>query len=165
MNKNASEKIGFGGGCHWCTEAVFQAVRGVNYVDQGYISSYAQNAGFSEAVIVYFDPAVIDLSALINIHLHTHSSTSVHGMRGKYRSAIYIFTQTQELQAVDILEVMQKEFSENIITEILPFREFKPSTDEFRNYYITDPGKPFCQTYITPKLKFLEEKYPDDLKN
>lgn len=156
------EKIGFGGGCHWCTEAVFQALKGVKCVEQGYISSNAPYHGFSEAVIVHFDPIIIELTALISIHLNTHSSTSAHNMRSKYRSGIYTFSPVQERKVIKILHSMQKKFSDKIITAVFPFQKFEPSEEEFRNYYLKDPGKPFCRTYIVPKLKFLEEKYPDN---
>ncbi len=161
MNKVSSEKIGFGGGCHWCTEAVFQEVKGVRRVEQGFISSYSPHVDISEAVIVHFDPASIELSVLINIHLNTHSSSSLHSMRNKYRSAIYTFSKVQEQKTKVILDSLQKAFSYKIITEVLPFRKFQPSAEEFRDYYLRDPNKPFCQTYIIPKLKLIQEKFPD----
>lgn len=75
------KKIGFGGGCHWCTEAVFQSLKGVKSVQQGWIASKNEHFEFSEAVIVDFDPSSIPLKVLIEIHLHTHKSTSEHSMR------------------------------------------------------------------------------------
>ncbi len=89
------EKIGFGGGCHWCTEAVFQALIGVEKVEQGWIASEGENDSFSEAVIVHFDESTIDLSTLTAIHLFTHSCTSEHSMWKKYRSAVYTFSNKQ----------------------------------------------------------------------
>ena len=70
-----SSKIGLGGGCHWCTEGVFESLLGIAYVNQGWIASNGEN---SEADEVYFDPAVISLSDLIEIHLYTHASRSNH---------------------------------------------------------------------------------------
>ena len=89
-------KVGFGGGCHWCTEAVFQQIRGVSKVDQGWIASVVPHDTFSEAVIVHFDPRIIKLDQLIEIHLKTHSCTSSHPMRSKYRSAVYYFESIQK---------------------------------------------------------------------
>jgi len=88
-------KVAFGGGCYWCTEAVFQSLIGVEKVAQGFISSEGKNDSFSEAVIVYFNEK-ITLKTLIEIHLHTHKSTKEHSMRTKYRSAIYYFTKEQK---------------------------------------------------------------------
>ncbi|SDX82583.1 peptide-methionine (S)-S-oxide reductase [Flavobacterium degerlachei] len=77
-------KIALGGGCHWCTEAVFQSLLGVVKVEQGYVASIGDNSSFSEGVIVYFNSEEISLKTLIEIHLHTHKSTSNHSMRSKY---------------------------------------------------------------------------------
>ena len=74
-------KIAFGGGCHWCTEAVFQILIGVVKVQQGWVRSVKENDTFSEAVIVHFNAKKTDLKVLIEIHLLTHKSTSNHSMR------------------------------------------------------------------------------------
>ncbi|MCM4158904.1 peptide methionine sulfoxide reductase [Antarcticibacterium flavum] len=158
------ERAGFGGGCHWCTEAVFQRLKGVEKVEQGFIASIGKASSFSEAVIVHFDPGVISLDRLILIHLHTHSSSSLHRFREKYRSAIYTFSEEQEKQAGKILARHQKEFNHTLITRILPFREFRPSGEEFRNYYLQDRHKPFCRTYIEPKLEILSADFSENVK-
>lgn len=152
-------EIVFGGGCHWCTEAVFQSLKGVLKVDQGYISSTGESTSFSEAVILEYDPDIIPLEVLIEIHLHTHQSTSNHSFRAKYRSAIYYFDNETRQASLSILEQLQKDFSKKIITQVLPFREFKFSEEVFRNYYFRDPERPFCRRYIHPKLEFLKKKY------
>jgi peptide-methionine (S)-S-oxide reductase len=74
--------VGLGGGCHWCTEGVFTSLIGITKVDQGWIASNSEHFSLYEAIEVYFDPAVISLSDLIEIHLHTHASSSNHSMRG-----------------------------------------------------------------------------------
>ena len=79
--KSSLTKIAFGGGCHWCTEAVFQSLIGVEKVEQGYVSSTEGYPSFSEAVIVHFNPRCIRLSTLIGVHLLTHKSSSPHSMR------------------------------------------------------------------------------------
>ena len=81
-------KIGFGGSCHWCTEAIFQSLRGVREVLQGCIATDGDD--FSEAVIVAFDENEIALNDLVAVHLATHSCTSEHSMRRKYRSVVYV---------------------------------------------------------------------------
>lgn len=103
------KRIGFGGGCHWCTEAVFQSVRGVAKVQQGWICPIG-NGDFSEAVLVHFDPILIDLTLLVAIHLHSHSATSDHAMRQKYRSAMYVFDELQKDQVIIAMTKMKKEF-------------------------------------------------------
>lgn len=147
------EKIGFGGGCHWCTEAVFQAVNGVAQVEQGWIASSPPNDTESEAVIVHFDPQAIPLIDLVRIHLHTHSSTSPHAMRRKYRSAIYSFDAKQAEQAQAALDELQAEFDDALVTRVMPFASFRASDQRYQDYYRSNPDRPFCQTYIAPKLQ------------
>mgnify|MGYP000622135186 CR=1 FL=1 len=115
---NTLTKIAFGGGCHWCTEAVFQSLLGVENVEQGFVASVDANASFSEAVIVHYNEAKIPLSVLVEIHLHTHKSTSNHSMRTKYRSAIYTFSDEQKAEAQQILESFQNEFEHKLITKL-----------------------------------------------
>ena len=148
-------KIAFGGGCHWCTEAVFQSLNGVIKVEQGFVASTEQNSSFSEAVIVHFIPETITLQTLIEIHLRTHKSTSAHSMRDKYRSAIYSFSDVQNLEAENLLKDFQPEFEHQLITKVFPFSEFKASREAIQNYYQKNPKKPFCERFINPKLRLL----------
>ena len=158
-------KIGFGGGCHWCTEAVFQALIGVSSVKQGWIASDKENAEFSEAIIIEFDTTIIPLEILIEIHLLTHKSTSKHSMRKKYRSAIYTFNRLETVVVSGILKNLQSEFNKELITQVLPFLAFKPSREAITNYYSKNPNKPFCKTYISPKLSLLVNQFSEYTKN
>lgn len=151
-------EIGFGGGCHWCTEAVFQSLRGILSVQQGYIASHKPFDDYSEAVLIQFDPEYIDIKDLIEIHLRTHASTSAHKMRGKYRSAIYIMDNEFKYYQ-DILSTLQGYFDNMIITQILSFASFKESDARFQNYYNDGLDKPFCKNYIDPKLTLLRQKF------
>jgi peptide-methionine (S)-S-oxide reductase len=152
-------RIGLGGGCHWCAEAVFQVLRGVIRVEQGFIRAEAPDDAWSEAVIVEFNPAQIDQETLIEIHLRTHAATSNHTMRGKYRSAIYAFNAAQADQARASLETLQSEFDAPLITRVLPYQDFKFSEVQFQNYYADNPDRPFCQTHIDPKLALLKRRF------
>ncbi|UKM65788.1 peptide-methionine (S)-S-oxide reductase [Flavobacteriaceae bacterium GSB9] len=155
----ALSKIAFGGGCHWCTEAVFQSLFGVEQVEQGFVASKDENRAFSEAVIVHFNPKQIHLETLIEIHLNTHKRSSLHSMRKKYRSAIYTFTNQQALICKRHLSDLQDCFKTEIITRVMPFKSFKPSRKQIQNYYFSNPEKPFCKTYINPKLQLLINSY------
>ena len=157
------EKIGFGGSCHWCTEAIFQSLRGVSLVEQGWIASDENNSAYSEAVIVTYDPASISLATLIAIHLYTHSCTSVHTMRSKYRSAIYTVSDEQALQSRQTLKMLQQEFSEPIITKIIPLAAFKLNEANYLNYYYSNPQKPFCKNIINPKLAILLKQFKNEV--
>ena len=159
------QKVGFGGGCHWCTEAIFDALKGVIQVEQGWISSTHQNATTpNEAVIVHYDETLISLEILTEIHLHTHNATSNHTFRDKYRSAVYTFDSEQAVEAQNILKQMQKLFEKPLVTKVYPFGTFKLNDEKYLNYYKSNPEKPFCQVRIEPKLRVLLEKYSKYIK-
>ncbi|QDG78365.1 peptide-methionine (S)-S-oxide reductase [Labrenzia sp. PHM005] len=152
-------KIGLGGGCHWCTEAVFQTLAGISQVEQGFIRSDPPNASWSEAVLITFDPAELPLEVLIEVHLRTHAATSHHKMRGKYRSAIYVYDAGTGVRVGRILHKLQKGFDEPLVTKALFLADFKASDDQFQNYYLKGPDRPFCKSYIDPKLALLRRDY------
>jgi len=152
-------RIAFGGGCHWCREAVFQALIGVVKVAQGWVNTFEENASFSEAVIVTFEAEFISLEALIEIHLYTHKSTAAHSFREKYRSTVYTYSKEQLLASKSCIEKLQSKFDRAIITKVVPFNSFKSSREQIQNYYKKNPNKPFCKRYINPKLALLVKKF------
>lgn len=151
--------IGFGGGCHWCTEAVFQPLAGVNEVRQGFIRSDVPNDTWSEAVEVSFDPARISLRDLITVHLITHASEADHKMRGKYRSAVYTADDCLAADCEKLIAQLARETGSKFVTRVLKHRGFKPSDARFHDYYKTNPERPFCQAYIEPKLAKLRARH------
>jgi len=152
-------RIGFGGGCHWCTEAVFMTLHGVSSVKQGFIKSEYPNDTFSEAVIVNYDTELIGLNELIEVHLRTHASSSKHRMRDKYRSAIYTFDDVQYRDCAQEICRLQQGSKQSLVTQILPHADFKVSGNKYRNYYYKDKNRPFCRTYIEPKIQLLHEHF------
>jgi peptide-methionine (S)-S-oxide reductase len=128
------KKIGFGGGCHWCTEAVLQALNGVELVEQGWIASVVPFDAFSEGVIVYFNDN-INLETLIEVHLLTHSSANTHSMRKKYRSAVYYFDAGDKDTVETIIKQLALKNATNYITQTLPFTGFKINEESYLNYY------------------------------
>jgi peptide-methionine (S)-S-oxide reductase len=155
------QKIGLGGGCHWCTEAVFASLRGVVRVEQGFIRADAPDDDFSEAVIVTFQPEDIPLGSLIEVHLRTHSSTSDHSMRRKYRSAVYAMDEAQAEAARRVLAELGPGFDAPLVTRVLPFQSFSASDERFQRYAEKNAGGPFCTTYIDPKLALLRQEFGD----
>lgn len=153
------EKIGFGGGCHWCTEGVFQALRGVIQVDQGFIRSEPPSDPWAEGVVVKFDPAIIGLATLAEVHLRTHSANGTYSPEGRYRSAIYIFEAEQRREVALTVARLAQERNEAARTLVLPFAGFKPSDARYHNYYSTDPNRPFCRRYIDPKLDYIRNNF------
>ena len=159
-----TKQLGFGGGCHWCTEAVFDHLVGVSVVQQGWIKSIPPDDGFSEAVLIDYDPKLISEEVLVHIHLLTHASTSNHRMRKKYRSAIY-FVQAEDQEGLEgILSKAKEEDSKNYVTKILPMLEFQSNSEEFLHYYKTRPEAPFCETHIHPKLRKLMNNFGKHVK-
>jgi len=128
-------------------------------VEQGYIASTEPNTFFSEAVIVSYDSHALDIKSLIEIHIRTHSSTSRHRLRDKYRSAVYVFSESQSQAAIRALHEIQKATEKEIITLVLPFVSFKESSEQFKNYYQQGPERPFCQLYIDPKLDRIKAEF------
>ncbi|WP_273447990.1 peptide-methionine (S)-S-oxide reductase [Neolewinella agarilytica] len=154
------QKIALGGGCHWCTEGVFVSLRGVARVEQGWVSSLPPNEAFSEAVIVHYDPEIISVEDLMAVHLETHAATKNHGLRHRYRSAVYYFAAGEAAAFEHILNGLAREYPEPILTQVLPFVGFKASLPEHQDYYRKDPEKPFCKRFIAPKLKALRQTRP-----
>ncbi|WP_306112716.1 peptide-methionine (S)-S-oxide reductase [Roseovarius sp. MMSF_3305] len=160
-DKSAAARIGLGGGCHWCTEAVFDGLRGVVRVEQGFIRASVPDDSWSEAIIVHFNPDMIPLETLIEVHLRTHASTSNHKMRGKYRSAVYAMEPGHIPHLKGILRELQDDFEMPLVTRVLDFQGFKPSEDRFQNYHRKNAGGPFCTRYIDPKLDLLRRDYAE----
>lgn len=158
MNK---VRLGFGGGCHWCTEAVFKSLKGVDLVEQGFIRSEPPHDVASEAVQIQFDPAFISMAVLIEIHLRTHASTSDHTFRKKYRSAVYTTDTVHNHEANDTIAVLGIEFDRPIVTKVMPLVEFIASPEHYQNYYANHSNGEFCQRFIDPKLALLRRQFRD----
>lgn len=155
------DKIGLGGGCHWCTEAVFQSLRGVSDVRSGWICATGEHSAESEGVVIQFDPQKISLETLIDIHLLTHASASNHSMRHKYRSAIYMLSEDQLMRGNQIVETLAARHRSSFITQTLLYSAFRPVSEAYRNYYFTAPDRPFCVNIIEPKLQKLITTHRD----
>ena len=158
---HALHKLALGGGCHWCTEGVFVSLRGVKRVEQGWVSAPPPDDAFSEAVIVHYDPAEITAEDLVGVHLETHAATKNHGLRHRYRSAVYAFSPEDEDTLSAILERLAADSPEPIITKVYRFADFRPSLPEHQDYYRTDPERPFCRRFIAPKLEALRLSRPE----
>lgn len=155
-----SEHMGFGGGCHWCTEAVFESLLGVARVEQGWLAPAGDTDNFSEGVLVEFEPDHIDLATLVAVHLHTHSCTSNHVLRSRYRSAVYVFSAIQAQQSNDAITRLQAtDFDLPIITQVCLFGAFHRNEERYLHYGQRHVGQPFCERFINPKLSLLRERF------
>jgi peptide-methionine (S)-S-oxide reductase len=174
------EVILLGGGCFWCTEAVFLRLNGVVQVISGYAGglverpSYQQicsgTTGHAEVIQVIFDPTKINLSELLAVFWATHDPTTLNRQGAdagpQYRSAIFFLNEAQEKLASEMMEKLyqSKEFSAPIVTEITAFSNFYPAEKYHQNYYTLNEGQPYCQYVVRPKVEKLQRLFEDKLK-
>ena len=172
------EKATFGGGCFWCTEAIFQQLQGVASVESGYSGGTVESpsyravcegtTGHAEVVQVVYDPEEISYSELLRIHLSTHDPTTLNQQgadRGtQYRSIILSHNREQQEIAESVLKEMQSFYEDPIVTEIAPFEVFYQAEDYHQDYYQKNPGAGYCQMVINPKLAKFKELFQERLK-
>lgn len=174
------EVVVLGGGCFWCTEAVFLRLNGVIQVNSGYAGglverpSYQQicsgTTGHAEVIQVTFDPTKINLSELLAVFWATHDPTTLNRQGAdagpQYRSAIFYLSEKQEKLASEMREKLNqsKEFSDPIVTEITAFSNFYPAEKYHQNYYMLNEGQPYCQYVVRPKVEKLQRLFEDKLK-
>ena len=153
------QRIGLGGGCHWCTEGIFVSLHGVVRVEQGWIASAPPHTAPSEAVIVHYDPTMITARQLIEVHLETHASGTEHALRSKYRSAVYFFSAEAREEYDAIIGALGG--GDGRSNDGVTVRILYPLVGRHQDYFRRDPERPFCRRYITPKLTVLQKSHPD----
>lgn len=172
------ETATFGGGCFWCTEAVFQQLRGVESVVSGYSGGQTLNpdyrsvcngkTGYAEVIQVQFDPTQISYADLLRIHLATHDPTTLNRQgadRGtQYRSVIFTENAEQQAIAQQVIAEMQSAFDEPLVTQIVPLDTFYKAEDYHQNYYRSNPSAGYCQAVISPKLSKARALFREKLK-
>jgi len=172
----------FGGGCFWCTEAVFQRLRGVESVLPGYSGGHVANpsyedvsngtTGHAEATKIEFDPEQIKFSDLLNVFFATHDPTTLNRQGGdvgtQYRSSIFYMNEEQKQDAEQFIQGLETEgvFNKPIVTEIKLFDVFYEAEDYHQNYYNNNASRnPYCSVVIDPKIAKLKQKFSHLLKN
>jgi peptide-methionine (S)-S-oxide reductase len=173
-------KATFGAGCFWCTEAVFQQLKGVLSVVSGYSGGSIKNptyrqvctgtTGHAEAVQVTYDPAVISYEELLEVFWQTHDPTTPdrqgNDVGPQYRSVIFYHTPEQEQLAEQYKQKLDASdaFPLPIVTEIAPFTEFYRAEAYHQNYFQENSGQPYCQGIIRPKVEKVKKVFQDKLK-
>lgn len=178
MNKNIQIAT-LGGGCFWCTEAVFQEVKGVEKVVSGYAGGNVPGkptyreicsglTGHAEVIQITFDANSISFEDILVIFMTTHNPTTLNQQgadRGtQYRSVIFYHTETQKLIAEEVLKQLQVYFDDKIVTEISPLPVFYEAEPEHQNYYRENTQQGYCSFVIEPKLATLRKLHADKLK-
>ena len=169
----------FGGGCFWCTEAVFQQIRGVIKVVSGYSGGTAPGkptyrevcsglTGHAEVIQITFDSSTISFEDLVTIFMTTHDPTTLNRQGGdtgtQYRSVIYYHNESQKEIAQNVIESLKNYFDNPIVTDISPIGKFYEAEDYHQNYYQNNQTQGYCSFVITPKLSKLRQLYADKLK-
>ncbi len=170
----------FGGGCFWCTEAVFEDLKGVDKVVSGYVGGHVVDptyeqvcsgaTGHAEVVQITFDPDVVSFSDLLRIHLTTHDPTTLNRQgadRGtQYRSAVFYHDEEQKLAAEVVTTEFASEeiYSDPIVTQIAPLDTFYAAEAYHQGYFKNNPAQPYCAAVIAPKVSKFRKKYRELLQ-
>ena len=168
----------FGGGCFWCIEAIMQRLHGVIEVVSGYAGGHTENptyreicsgtTGHAEVIQIIYDSEVISYEDIITIFMTSHDPTTLNRQgadRGtQYRSIILYHNEDQKKITKKIVEDLKDEFSDPIVTEIVPLQKFYSAEKYHQNYYNNNSNAGYCRVVISPKIKKLNQQYASRLK-
>lgn len=171
----------FGNGCFWCTEAIFQELKGVSKVESGYSGGKIKNpsyrevsagtTGHAEVIQITYDPAVITFEELLEVFWKTHDPTTLNRQGAdvgtQYRSAVFFHDEEQQKLAEEYKAKLDKAgiWPNPIVTEITSFSNFYVAEDYHQNYYNLNGNQPYCRAVIVPKLEKFREVFKDKLKD
>lgn len=180
LHMSNTQTVVFGGGCFWCTEAIFKELRGVQSVVSGYAGGTVENptyeavcggkTGHAEVIKIDFDSSVISFRDLLEVFFLTHDPTTINRQGNdvgeQYRSIILYTTSEQKQQAEKAINelVVSGEFKDAIVTQVQPLEKFYEAEDYHRDYYAQNQSKPYCQLIINPKLTKLRKQFAPLLK-
>ena len=169
-----------GGGCFWCTEAVFSQLKGVEEIELGYSGGNVENpsyeeistgkTGHAEVAQISFDPAVISFKEILQIFFSTHDPTSLNRQGAdigtQYRSVVFCHDDEQKAIAEQVIKEFSDEraFDAPIVTQVEPLKTFYKAEDYHREYYKRHPEQPYCRVVIAPKIAKFRQLYLDKLK-
>ena len=168
----------FGGGCFWCTEAVFLQLKGVHQVISGYAGGDTAHPSYedictgqtnhAEVILIDYDEQQIDFKQLLTVFFATHDATTLNRQGNdigtQYRSVIYYFNEQQKQIAEDFITQLKAD-GLDIVTELSPAPTFYPAEDYHQNYYAKNPAQGYCNFAIPPKLMKLQSQFQALLKS
>lgn len=176
----AKEVAIFANGCFWCTEAVFQRLKGVEEVISGYTGGAIKNpayreictgrTGHAEGIKITFDPNVISYAELLEVFFATHDPTTLNRQGNdvgtQYRSEIFYTNLAQQKEAENFIQFLENEgvFNSPIVTAISEAQPFYKAEDDHQNYYNQNKRQPYCQFIIDPKINKIKKYYGNKLK-
>jgi len=175
---NELQQATIGGGCFWCTEAVYLALKGVEIVESGYSGGQTENptyehvstgrTGHAEVIQITFNPEILSYEILLEIFFATHDPTTLNRQGAdvgtQYRSIILYHNDEQKQTAYKIIQKQQSEYKDPIVTQLEPYTKFYKAEDYHQNYYENNRRQPYCRMVIDPKMQKFYGKYRDKLK-
>jgi peptide-methionine (S)-S-oxide reductase len=175
-----TETIVLGGGCFWCTEAVFDRVQGVLDVESGYSNgetvkpSYEQvctgRTGHAEVVKLVFDPAQITLREILEIFFVVHDPTTPNRQGNdvgtQYRSGIYYVDEAQKQVAEDVIREIEasKTYRSPVVTEVAPLANYSAAEAYHQDYFLNNPNQGYCSFVVGPKVEKFQKTFASRLK-
>ncbi len=170
-----TETTTLGGGCFWCVEAPLERIIGVESVVSGYTGgsvedpTYEQvcsgSTGHAEVVRVEFDPDIVSLVELLEVFFAVHDPTTRDrqgpDVGSQYRSAVFYETPDQQETAERVIEELEGEAYDGIVTEVAPLKRFYRAEEYHQDYYAKNPNQPYCSAQIPPKLKKVKKRFPE----
>ena len=170
----------FGGGCFWCTEAVFKELKGVKSVTSGYAGGDVTNpsykevtsgrTGHAEVIEIEYDSTQVSYSELLEVFFATHDPTTLNRQGAdvgtQYRSVIFYHNDQQKKIAEEVVDQLNTEnvFNKPVVTEISPWTNFFKAEKYHQDYYANNPTQGYCQFVIVPKLNKFRKIFKDKLK-
>ena len=171
MFKNAY----FAGGCFWCTESIFQRIRGVSQVIPGYMGGFIKNpdyrevctgkTGHTETIKITYDKNVVSYPELLEIFFSIHDPTTPNrqgnDIGSQYRSAVFFENQIERIQIIECISLFEKNkiYNDSFVTEINKKLEFYEAEIEHHDYYNQNKSQPYCQSIIRPKIKKFQSLF------
>jgi peptide-methionine (S)-S-oxide reductase len=177
---NAQEDITIGGGCFWCTEAIFREIKGVEKVEAGYAGGSVANptyedvcagkTGHAEVVQITFNPDLISLTKILQIFFATHDPTTLNSQGAdigtQYRSVIFYRNIKQKTVIDEVIGELKKlkAYKQPVVTKVVPFESFYHAENLHQNYFQLNPEQAYCRIIINPKLEKFRKVFRDNLK-
>jgi peptide-methionine (S)-S-oxide reductase len=170
-----------GGGCFWCTEAIYKELKGIVSVTSGYSGGEIVNpsyrevctgrTGHAEVIEIEFNPAIIPFSEILEVFFATHDPTTLNRQGAdagtQYRSVIFYHNQEQKETAESIISRMNQEnvYGKPVVTEVTAWKNFFPAEDYHQDYFENNPTQSYCQFVIAPKMEKFRKIFSDRLKS
>ncbi|RJQ34339.1 peptide-methionine (S)-S-oxide reductase [Candidatus Parcubacteria bacterium] len=175
-----TKSVVFGGGCFWCTEAVFAMLKGVSKVEPGYAGGSVENpsyekvsggdTGHAEVIRVTYDPAVISYEDLLTVFFGSHDPTTPNRQGAdtgeQYRSIILYETDEEKKAAEKMIKEVDTSLKDGtrVVTQLIPLGKFFPAEEYHQEYFKKNPSATYCQLVIEPKIEKVRKRFAELLK-